>query len=187
MKTTKKGRPKGQVGIKRAEVLRIALEILDHSGAEALTMRNLAQHLKVTPMALYNHFTDRSALLREVSDMVYLQVSKDGGRESGSIRQRIECLLLAYQKLVLKHPNLTLAIFSNPNIFSAEARRITSNLSELLKEANLPPAQRKIWLNILIDFTHGSSIAEAISQTSSSGRRLSNYQKELNTLLNSIF
>jgi AcrR family transcriptional regulator len=42
--------------------------LLDREGAEAVTMRRVAQAVGVTPMALYRHFADRAALLNVLAD-----------------------------------------------------------------------------------------------------------------------
>jgi TetR/AcrR family transcriptional regulator, tetracycline repressor protein len=51
---------------KRAVIER-ALMLADTDGLDALTIRKLAQHLGVTPMALYWHFRSKEDLLEEVS------------------------------------------------------------------------------------------------------------------------
>lgn len=45
------------------KIARVALAILEKDGAEAVTMRRVAQAVRITPMAIYHHFPDRQALL----------------------------------------------------------------------------------------------------------------------------
>ena len=45
-----------------------ALKLADADGPEAKTIRKLAQHLGVTPMALYWHFRARKDLLAGVAE-----------------------------------------------------------------------------------------------------------------------
>src|SRR4051794_24948853 len=45
-----------------------ALTIVDEEGLEALTIRRLAQHHQVTPMALYRHFKDKEQLLDALAE-----------------------------------------------------------------------------------------------------------------------
>jgi AcrR family transcriptional regulator len=47
-----------------------ALAVADEHGAEGFTMRAVAEALRVTPMALYHHVADKSALVRLVVDRV---------------------------------------------------------------------------------------------------------------------
>lgn len=193
MKAAKRGRPKGAARIQREDIIRAVLEILDKSGPEGLSMRKVAEHLKVTPMALYHHVADRSEMLRGASDLVYSEVLIAFERSTGSVRQRIEKLLMSYHKAVLRHPHLTLSIFADPNAFSLEAKRITQKILDLLAEADLAAAERKQWLNILVDFTHGSSIATAMNSLSPDSTKSpmpdpsTEYARGLRKLLDCIF
>jgi AcrR family transcriptional regulator len=53
-------------GALRAELVRVAGEILDQSGSGALTLREAARRAGVSHSAPYRHFADREALLAEV-------------------------------------------------------------------------------------------------------------------------
>ena len=48
-----------------------ALKLADADGLDALTIRKLAQHLGVTPMALYWHFRSKEDLLEGVAEQVW--------------------------------------------------------------------------------------------------------------------
>lgn len=45
-----------------------AQRLLDRKGAEAITMRRVAEAVGVTPMAIYRHFADRDALLNALAE-----------------------------------------------------------------------------------------------------------------------
>lgn len=190
MTSTRRGRP---AQIQKEDILKVALDLLDNAGPQGLSMRTLAARLSVTPMALYHHIADRSALLRELSDWVYSGIVADKSLASDSSRAGIESLLLSYHKAVIHHPNLTLSIFADPDAFSVEAQRITQQLSDCLAKAKLLPSVRDIWLNILVDFTHGSSIATAMGcrsrdpKQSSLEQESENYARGLTELLDRIF
>ena len=51
-----------------------ALELADADGLDALTIRKLAQHLGVTPMALYWHFRSKEDLLEGMGERVWSEV-----------------------------------------------------------------------------------------------------------------
>jgi AcrR family transcriptional regulator len=51
-----------------------ALELADADGLDALTIRKLAQHLGVTPMALYWHFRSKEDLLEGMGERVWNEV-----------------------------------------------------------------------------------------------------------------
>ncbi len=54
-----------------------ALKLADADGLDALTIRKLAQHLGVTPMALYWHFRSKEDLLEGVAEQVWGELDTD--------------------------------------------------------------------------------------------------------------
>jgi AcrR family transcriptional regulator len=193
MTKTQRGRPKREDQIQKEDILKAALQILDHKGAGSLSLRGLAASLDITPMALYHHVADRSALLRELSDGVYATVLTDCDPDPKKARERLEGLLISYHKAVLQHPNLTLAIFADPLAFSGEAERITEAIRDCLAASQLEASARVAWLNCLVDFTHGSSIAIAMSCHAQShdpeflGKACRDFESSLKTVLNCVF
>ena len=191
MPKVKTGRPKGNSVLTRDAIIKEALNLLDENGPQGLSMRNLAGRLKVTPMALYNYFPDRSALIRCVSDMVYSEVTNKYQTFSGGLKERFEFLLVKYHEAVIHHPNLSICIFEESGAFSLEVEKITKNIMHLLTEAKVENIKRNMWLDILIDFTHGNSIAVAKNQLNESKKNnlkseSLRYKKELNLLLDVI-
>lgn len=191
MSKVKIGRPKGKTSLDKDTILKTALKILDENGSKGLSMRSLALRLGVTPMALYKHFFDRSSLLRSVSDKVYGEVTKNFENFSGDPKEKFEFLLLSYHRAVIDHPNLSICIFENPDSFSIEVQKITDYLRRLLAGTKLSKSKKEMWLDILIDFTHGSSIAIALNQLSrqkifNTEQQSLKYQKEMRLLLNVI-
>lgn len=60
-------------------IVAAALRIADEEGAEALSMRTLAQRLGSGTATLYRHFDNRSALVAHVVDRVFGEVELDAG------------------------------------------------------------------------------------------------------------
>ena len=61
---------RGRRGLSRLLVLEAALDIVRLEGADRLSLRRVSQRLGVTPMALYNHFDNKNALLAGVLDLL---------------------------------------------------------------------------------------------------------------------
>ena len=57
-----------QPRLSRDAILDLALAVADAEGIDAVSVRRLARELGVTPMALYWHFDDKSALLHALGD-----------------------------------------------------------------------------------------------------------------------
>lgn len=63
-------RPVGRPAIPAQRIIAAALSIVDESGAEALSMRSVAQRLNASTATLYRHFSNRAALVEAVIDTV---------------------------------------------------------------------------------------------------------------------
>ena len=59
----------------RDGVLAKAVELADHVGADALTMRKLADALDVKPMSLYHHVANKEAILDGMVDVVFSEIA----------------------------------------------------------------------------------------------------------------
>lgn len=153
--TRPRGRPAQGKGVARDDILTIALNLLDEGGRQGLSMRALATRLGVTPMSLYHHVEDRAGLLRALSDRVYGEVLEGTDGTLDRLAE-VRALLVRYHDAVGKHPQLTLAIFSEPQAFAGVSRQITERLSSLL--AAITP-EFVLWRDILVDHAHGSGLA----------------------------
>lgn len=124
-------------------------------------MRALASRLGVSPMSLYHHVDDRAGLLRALSDRVYGEVL-EGLRQSAGPSAEVREILTCYHDTVGRHPQLTLAIFSEPAAFAGVTRHITERLTLLLHGLTPDPV---LWRDILIDHAHGSGLALATARS----------------------
>ncbi|WP_413612903.1 TetR/AcrR family transcriptional regulator [Bdellovibrio sp. HCB-110] len=186
----KRGRPKGGAQIGHEVILSAAFELLNRAGHQGLSMRALAKELGVTPMALYSHFTDRDALVRGMSDTIYAQVVKKFESTQGKPHRQLEKLLSLYYEAVVQFPHLTVLIFASTTEFSKETQKINYHLSNLLAESKLKISKRKMWLEILVDFTHGSALAVASAPRSNKRfveTQKLRYRRQLAELLSHIF
>jgi TetR/AcrR family tetracycline transcriptional repressor len=88
----------------RDKVVEAALALIDKTGADAVTMRGLADAFGVTPMALYNHFSSKRDLLSAIAESVISAAEFDGGQVNW--RDRVQHCFAALRKLCLQHPGL---------------------------------------------------------------------------------
>ncbi|MGH8881397.1 MAG: TetR/AcrR family transcriptional regulator C-terminal domain-containing protein [Stackebrandtia sp.] len=88
--------------LSKKRVLRAAVALADHSGVDALSMRNLAQQLGVVPMALYKHVANKDDLMDGMIDIVVGEIDPppDGPDWKTAVRQRV----LSARKALLRHP-----------------------------------------------------------------------------------
>lgn len=105
--STKKRKPRS--GSKRGDLSRdkliaAAIELIDEGGADALTMRALADAVGVTPMALYNHFSSKRDLLAAVAEQVISAAHFNG--QHADWRKQIRHCFEVLRDLCLQHPGL---------------------------------------------------------------------------------
>ena len=88
--------------LSRDRVLRAAVALADDSGIESLSMRRLADELRVVPMALYKHVANKEELLDGMLDVVVGEIDPpDSGADwKSAVRKRI----LSARRALLRHP-----------------------------------------------------------------------------------
>ena len=91
-------------GLTRNTVIDAGLMLLDKSGADAITMRGVADAIGATPMALYNHFSSKRDLVSAIAESVIGSVTFDGGQADW--RERVRHCFDVLRALCLQHPGL---------------------------------------------------------------------------------
>ncbi len=123
----------------RAEIVAVALRLIDREGIEALSMRRLGDELGVRAMAMYRHVRDKDELLDLVIDGVLADVDtieptgdwrSDAIRIAGSVRQAMQrhrhaVALLASRPWVgragLRGIDLTIGVFRGAGLRDRDA------------------------------------------------------------------
>ncbi len=88
--------------LSRERVLRTAVVLADDVGIESLSMRKLAQHLGVVPMAIYKHVANKDELLDGMVDVVVGEIAPPvaGTDWKSAVRRRV----LSARFALLRHP-----------------------------------------------------------------------------------
>lgn len=106
------------------QIAAVALGLLEGQGPEAVTMREVAKTVGITPMAIYHHFPNREALLTTVTDAEFdkLRGLLEAIRQRGSARPReqLKEMMMSYVDYALAQPRLFDYVFSKPR---SDARR----------------------------------------------------------------
>jgi AcrR family transcriptional regulator len=77
------GRSRGRPALPLDRILAAALELVDEQGAEALSMRSLAQRLQSGTATLYRHFANRSELVAMMVDRMLGEIDLDSDAVAG--------------------------------------------------------------------------------------------------------
>jgi len=121
-------------------IIATATRILDEEGADALSMRNLAQRLDSGTATLYRHFTGRAHLVAEVIDGVLAEAHVDDETLRGMPwSQACEVLAHSLFDVFRRHPNVAPLLVEQipigPNAMAQREQTIA-----LLLESGFEPA-----------------------------------------------
>jgi AcrR family transcriptional regulator len=98
----------------RTTVVDAAVELLEQQGYEALTMRRLADHLGVVPMALYRHVNDKLDLEGAVVDRAMMRVTLP--EPDAHWRDAMTALSGEIRDNLLRLPGLIAPLLARPNL-----------------------------------------------------------------------
>ena len=98
--------------ITRDVVMATALHLIDRDGADALSMRRLAQALGRDPMALYRYAPNKAALLDGVTEIVLTQLSVDPADPDWA--GQLRAVGRDFRRLALAHPHVVPLLVTRP-------------------------------------------------------------------------
>ncbi|MDN3355937.1 TetR family transcriptional regulator [Actinomadura sp. DC4] len=126
--------------LSRETVVDGALALTDTEGLEGLTIRRLATHLGVTPMALYWHFKNKDELLDGVADRLWSLVDTEVDQElPWSVRLR--SLMDSMVEVLRSHPQASSLLMTTQPDASVSCFAIMEVALETLASAGFSPAE----------------------------------------------
>jgi TetR/AcrR family tetracycline transcriptional repressor len=90
--------------VPREQIVAAALAILDEEGADALSLRALAQRLESSTATLYRHFDSRGDLLAQVVDRIFGEIEVDPG-QAANWQDACGALATAMFEVLRRHRN----------------------------------------------------------------------------------
>lgn len=114
--------PKPKTDLERQQlrnaILDAARDLFIERGVEAVTMREIARRIDYSPTAIYLHFKDKEALIRELCDTDFLTLAQELQtieRIADPI-ERLRQLGLGYVRFAVTHPNHYRLMFMTPQV-----------------------------------------------------------------------
>ena len=133
-----KRRPGPERAFTDAQVVTVALELLDESGADAVSIRRIAARMGVAPNAVYTYFPDKAALLRAVVDRLIGETDTAVlGRVEMPWRDRLRMVALDIRGVLLTHPGSAALLMSSP-IDGPNSLALGEAMLALLAETGMP-------------------------------------------------
>jgi AcrR family transcriptional regulator len=93
-----------------------ARRLLDREGADAVTMRRVAEAVGITAMAVYRHYPNRAGLLNALADEGFAELTLrlESLRTSGDMTKRLERVMDVFLDHALERPRLFELMFLKP-------------------------------------------------------------------------
>ena len=101
----------------RTKILDAARELFASEGYDAVTMRRIADRIEYSPTAIYFHFKDKEALIRELCDLDFASLAlqfQSVARLTDPV-EKLKRTGLAYAKFGMDHPNHYRLMFMTPH------------------------------------------------------------------------
>ncbi|RRA47686.1 TetR/AcrR family transcriptional regulator [Acidipila sp. EB88] len=96
----------------RSKILIAAADLIREDGYDNLTIRKVADRIEYSPMALYNHFPDKDAILKTLAEEGFERfLSGAPKRSSLPPIDELRRYMLAYVQFAVKHPEQYRLIF----------------------------------------------------------------------------
>jgi AcrR family transcriptional regulator len=155
--------------LSRSRILAAALELVDLDGLEALTMRRLADQLKVDPMSLYNYVDGKDALLDGLAEALWAEVKPTDS--AAGWKETLRSLATALRQLAHAHPHAYGLLFGRgflpgPSLLSIDAAL------KVLEGAGLNREQAAEMIRTLMSYAVGYAMLELSAPPTSGESRL---------------
>ena len=155
--------------LNREVICQAALELLAETDADSFSMRALGERLGVDPTAVYRHYADKDALLREVGDRSLAPATR-GFTTTEDPWDDVRRMCLGVRRALLRNPVALSITSSGPTRYPNELR-ITEVLLEAFDRAGMEREDAVLAYHVLIEYTVGSAALDAPLSMSAQERR----------------
>ena len=143
----------------RPRLLAAALDVLHEHGLDGVTMRAVADRAGVTAPALYWHFADKEALVREVGREV-ARLFKDGMLEATAVpgsEARLRRTLEVFRTFAVAHPTYFHMLFVLPPTAPRGARE--------MRDGAAPPTVFQLLIDRVAECMREGSLAKGNTES----------------------
>ncbi|MFI2236916.1 TetR/AcrR family transcriptional regulator [Streptomyces chrestomyceticus] len=151
-----RGRP---ARLDRSRTLQTALDLLDQSGLDALTMRRLADAMGVQAGALYRYFATKQDLLTAMAERMMEGVVEAAATDGGDWSERLTALARAERDALLAHRDGA-RVFAGTHATGASVLGFADAFVGVLREAGFADDAAARALYTVVNYTVGHTLEE---------------------------
>jgi AcrR family transcriptional regulator len=125
--------------VRRGQIAEAALKLVVSEGVSALTVKNIAREVGVTPPALYRHYAGKTEILAAALDHIvgiYAESRRQAFRKTEDPVEQLKALFFSHVRLFERHPAVPVFFYSDL-LWREEpilGRRLNRHLKELEDE-----------------------------------------------------
>jgi TetR/AcrR family transcriptional regulator, tetracycline repressor protein len=141
--------------LSKQAVVQRALALADADGLDALTIRRLANELRVTPMALYWHFRNKEELLAGLADQVWTEIDSEVD-PAADWPSQLRGLLESLVRVLRAHPAASQLLLSGEKLGGEASVQVTEVTLEVLRRGGFDPehaaevARSGLWTALML-------------------------------------
>jgi AcrR family transcriptional regulator len=151
-----------------ARVVDEAMRMADKAGIEAVSLRQLAPRLGVTPMALYHYVRDKDELLDLMADRLVSEIQVSDEPSSSKWQDALRRIGERYLAVITAHPAAPF-LLSRP-FDSPSARQVSERILDILAQAGFGPQTAVPLLQVSTGILLGPALHRAIYAAAARGR-----------------
>ena len=148
----------------REQVVRVALELADANGLDALSMRTLAERVGLPTMTLYGYFRNKDELLDAIVD--HAVSDEPFAIDDGDWQEQLKAVVLFARRGLLAHPSLVELRVRRP-VLRPEALRFAESLLSILRGAGFEVREAALAFRLLFTYTLGFAALSPAESTES--------------------
>jgi AcrR family transcriptional regulator len=152
--------------LSREVIVEAAIEIVDASGPDALTMRRVAERLGAGTMSLYRHVSGHDELLELVVGAMAADIAVSP--LTGEWREDLTAIARDVRSALVRRPHLTVLLTSRSGGGPADLPMLERTLA-VLRGAGFSPREAVLANHVLGNFVAGASLWEAVGLAGSTG------------------
>jgi AcrR family transcriptional regulator len=142
----------------KERVLAAAVQLVDTSGLEALTMRRLGEALGVEAMSLYRHVPGRAALLDGIHETILSELGDLDHARRSRWTEAVRAHGRAFRRVLVAHPNALVLFATRPAVTPAALVHVDRGLS-ILRNAGFSVDDALSAFQTIVTFVVGHALS----------------------------